>query len=116
MNYTVYFSKNTRAVDWNCPGVCKQLFTLRKLGVLVEKGGDHIPDPGEGASTDYPDETDDDKNGVILVNTLDYSVDSPNEIDSGEAENELYYPRKIVDSFDEIFHCVSPMCFLAVGQ
>ena len=72
--------------------------------MLVEKSGNKIPDPGNGASADDPDNTDEDEHTVLLANALDYSVNSPNNVERGDAEDKLNYPREVVNSFDKFVH------------
>ena len=59
--------------------------------MLVKNGGDKIPNPSDSSSGDEPDDADNEKKGVLLFNSLYYSVNSPYDINAGKAEDNFDY-------------------------
>jgi len=77
--------------------------------MLVENGGNHVEYPGKAASADYPNDTDDEIEAVLVCKSLDDTVDSPYDVKNGNAKNDLYDPGKLVDKLNEFFHCFAPL-------
>ena len=79
--------------------------------MLIEDGGDKVEQPGDGASADNPDNTDNEGEGILGCNALDDTVDSPNDVEHRDAKDDLGDPRQVIHKLDEFFHNFSPFLF-----
>ena len=79
--------------------------------MLIEDCGYEVEYPRDGATADDPNNAYDEKEAIMLHSALDDTVDSPHDIENGNAEDKLNYPRKVVYELDEIFHSISPFVF-----
>ena len=71
---------------------------LGKNGIiLVHNGCNEVCNPSNGASADNPKNSHNDKEIILLINSLDYTVDSPDNIKEGEAKNNFCNKGEIVD-------------------
>ena len=82
---------------------------LGKLRVLVKNGRYKVEYPGDSPAKKYPDYTDNQKHAVLFNVALDDTVDSPNDVETGEGENDFDNPGKIVNKLDEILHSFAPL-------
>jgi hypothetical protein len=81
--------------------------------LLIKNNADKVDDPYE-RSKEEKNNRNNDSNGILCFKTSQKTVNSPNNVKCGDAENELNYPRKIVKQFDSFFHGKPPknkFCF-----
>jgi hypothetical protein len=79
----------------------RPLAFLSKYRMLPEDNGNKVYDPTYSNRTYEPDDTDNEKNHIAGGSSLNDTVDSPNEVKTEEAKNNLYYPGKIVDNCEK---------------
>ena len=80
------------------------LFGLAKPpDLLVKKNTNKVDEPYEG-STEEEDDCNNDSYVVLCIDTLQKSVNCPNDVKCGKAENELYDKRKPINCFNDVFH------------
>ena len=82
--------------------------------MTVENSGNEVKQPGEGAGTDDPDNSDNYVDVILFGNALDDTVDSPNDVEHGDTKNDLRNPGKTVHKLDEFFHDFSPLVCMLV--
>ena len=82
--------------------------------MLVKKGGDDIPNPTNSGTGNDPEDTKHNEKKVVVCDTLNYSVNSSNDVERGDAKDKLNDPRKIVDCLNKILHFFSPKKILAL--
>ena len=80
-----------------------------------DQDADKVDEPHEGDTNKEKDDGDNHANHVVLVKALADSVDPPNDVKCGDAENELKDLRQIVKGFNELFHFMSPIVYLRIS-
>ena len=81
-------------------GIRGEISILCEYGVLIDNYGNKVDYPGDCACADDPDNTDDNEGHIVFGNTLDNTVNSPDNVKRGNAENDFQNPRKLVEGFD----------------
>jgi hypothetical protein len=71
--------------------------------VLFENYAEQVDEPYERYAEEKNDRKND-SNCVACNQALKKTVNCPNDVKSGDAKNEFYEPRKVIHSFDQIFH------------
>ena len=86
--------------------------SVKPPNVILEEYAEQVDDPHEGDANEKKDNCDNYAYHIVLVKALADSVDPPNDVKSGDAEDELYNLRQIVKGFDKLLHyCVSNSLF-----
>lgn len=88
---------------------------VKPPNVSFDQNADKVDKPHEGDTNKEKDDSDNHANHVVLVKALADSVDPPNDVECGDAENELKDLRQIVKGFNELFHFMSPIVYLRIS-
>ena len=70
--------------------------------IALERDADDICDPYE--RNEEKNDCDNKRDCVLFVEGADDTVDSPNDIKSGDSEDNLHDEGKIIESIDKLFH------------
>ena len=71
--------------------------------MTVKNGCDKVEYPSNCASSNNPNNTDENGDNVLLCYALDNTVNRPNDVKEGKAENNFCKLWKLVNGFDEVF-------------
>ena len=74
--------------------------------VALEDDANEVDDPEECGTCNEKNDCEDDSENVTVADALEEAVDLPDDCDAGESEDDLHDKRKIVESFDDVFHCI----------
>lgn len=88
---------------------------VKPPNVSFDQNADKVDKPHEGDTNKEKDDSDNHANHVVLVKALADSVDPPNDVECGDAENELKDLRQIVKGFNELLHFMSPIVYLQIS-
>jgi hypothetical protein len=72
--------------------------------LLVDKHADQVDEPDEGSTGENGQNAKHDAEHIFLNKASADTVNAPNDAERGNAKNELYKPRQVVNCFDKFFH------------
>ena len=72
--------------------------------IFAEDRPDQVQNPADKAAGEDPKDTEDQSDGVFVSNTFDDAVNSPNDVETGQCENDFQNLRQFVEGSDQIFH------------
>ena len=72
--------------------------------LLIKEKTNEVDCPPEGNSYKKKYDCNNESNGVVSIKALDDTVNPPNDVECGDAEDELQDIGKLVKSFDDVFH------------
>lgn len=67
-----------------------------------------VYDPKEGCIAENKNNSNNDAENIICINTFDDAIYSPENSSNGQTKKNLHKQRKIINGFNEIFHYKPP--------
>jgi hypothetical protein len=86
-----------------------EIFSLKSEppDVALEEDANEVDDPEECGTCNEENDREDNTENVTVADALDEAIYLPDDCDGGEGEDNLHDKRKIVESLNDIFHCIN---------